>query len=68
MYAMSSSSEQKIQDLCRNVVELRHDSPEFALAIQELKAALHEHVVVARENMNVLRLAIARSQNSEAAD
>jgi hypothetical protein len=65
---MLSSSEQKIQYLCSKVVELRHDSPEFELDIQEPKAAIHEHLTEARENIKILRLAVVRSQNSEAAD
>jgi hypothetical protein len=59
---MASSSEQRIQDLSQKVMKLKHDSPEFKPAIEELKSALHEYLMDTRAKVSDFRRAVGRLQ------
>jgi hypothetical protein len=60
-------AEQKILELCRKVVTLQNPD-ELGLAIQQLKAAIREHVSDAKEKMSDLAFLVAMSdERSKAA-
>jgi hypothetical protein len=48
--------------LSQKVMKLKHDSPEFKPAIEELKSALHEYLMDTRAKVSDFRRAVGRLQ------
>jgi hypothetical protein len=62
-----SPSEQKIVDLCANVVSCSPDSQDFQSVVEELRAAIHTHLEATRDKLKEMALR-AQSSGSSAAD
>jgi uncharacterized protein YjbJ (UPF0337 family) len=60
-----SPSEQKILELCGKVTSLQNDSDELKLAIEELKAAIHQHVDKAKDKMADIAFMIKRANAAD---
>ena len=58
--------EQKIIDLSSKVIAMK-DTEAFEPAIQELKAAIHEHVSNVRDKVAELAFVVAKESESKAA-
>jgi hypothetical protein len=60
-------SEQKILDLCANVVSCSPDAQDFQRVVEELRAGIHTHLETTRGKLKEMALHV-RSSGSSAAD
>ena len=64
---MYVDSDENIRELCRKVISLPQWDEEFNSALQELRAAIHEHLTPTRERLLAVEFLTARENQSKAA-
>jgi hypothetical protein len=64
---MFVDSDQKIRELCGKVTSIPESADEFEPALQQLKAAIHEHLSPTRERLLALEFLTAHEKRSKAA-
>jgi hypothetical protein len=62
-----NSHEENIRKLCQKVISLPEWDDEFEPALEELKAAIHEHLSPTRERLLALEFLTAQEKRSKAA-
>jgi hypothetical protein len=61
-----SRGAERIAELCQKVLSISESSPDFEPAIVELRRALHEHLIAAKDSVADLARNLASSKKNSA--